>query len=230
MRRRFWNRKKFVVVVASVATVILLAGLIVGFSAPKNELLTEMPTQRSRLQFLGPLRQPVSAAWQRFRAAWIKPPQFVPFSSYRLDVSVSLPSDLGPPLLTNSLGVCVWIVEGDSIQDILRKPGLVKYRWQSFPASELPPPPPTRYGGPYDERFEIQEHSFGGLTLNFVGRIHQTVFIGAAPGTTVPPMDHPSLRPFGAHVLVPKGSAVLILGPVTEFNPTLRYFGLFVPE
>lgn len=226
VNRRFRSRRKLLVAIAAIGTVVLLAGLLVWFSAPKNELLTEMPTQQSRLRFLGPLRQPVSVAWQKFRATWIKPPKPVPFTMHRLDGSVGLLGDLGSPLLTNSLGVCVWIVEEKTIQSILKKPGLVQNRSDPFSASPLM----RNLGGSYQQSFEIQERSFGGCAVNFVGKISPGMFIGAAGGTVIPPKDHPSLKPFGVRVSVPKGSAVLILGPVTEFNPTLRYFGLFVPE
>ena len=228
VKRRFWNRRKLLVVIASVATVVLLAGLLVWFSAPKNELLTEMPTQQSRLRFLGPLRQPVSDAWQRFRKARLNPAPTIPLITYQLDTTQGLPPDLGLPTLTNEIGVSAWIVPKDKIDALLKKPELVRFdsdgpaadgEWVLTFVKEFP------------ALCRIRKRTGGGHGIEvFVvpgyGEISGTNTIGSGTAST----NHPSLKPFGAQVTAPKGSAVLILGPIPESNRTDRFVGLFIPE
>ena len=228
VKRRFWNRRKLLVAIASVSVVILLAGLLVWFSTPQNELLTEMPTQQSRLRFLGPLRQPVSAAWQRFRAAWIKPPPLVSFSSYLLEPNVGLPPDLGVPILANDSGVRVWLVQKDKIPAVLKRPGLVGLGSKD-----------SSHAGSMTALFTHKQPAYCRIQKRWGGSHGLDVFVipanfpsnfpgrdAASAGSTNP---KPS-KPFGAHISVPKGSAVLVLGPATEFGSTNRFAGLFIPE
>lgn len=228
VKRRFWNKKNLLVATTSAATVILLAGLLVAFSAPKNELLTEMPTQQSRLRFLGPLRQPVSAAWQRFRAAWLKPPPLVSFSSYQLEPNSGVLPDLGLPILASDSGVRVWLVQEDQIPAVLKRPGLVGFGFKdSSPAGSWTP----LFTQKQPAFCRIQKRSSGSHELDvFVMPLNlPSNSSGKNAGSTGPTNPKP-LKPFGAHVAVPKGSAVLLLGPKPEFGSTNQFAGLFVPE
>ena len=222
------NRKKRALVVASAVTVILLAGLLVWFSAPKNELLTEIPTRQSRLSFLGPLRQPVSAVWQKFRATWIKPPQFVTYRSYQLNTTVPLPADLGAPVLTNAAGVMVWILDAGMTKSTLKRPNLASFGGKAASPQDAWGPAfvqnhrsQCRLRSRPDHQTDFEVFVFGGVPP------------GQSTGQTAPPhasTNHPSLKPFGARVTVPNGSAVLILGPLHELHQTNRFAGLFIPE
>ena len=228
VKRRFWNRRKLLVAIASVVAVVLLAGLLVAFSAPKNELLTNWPTQQSRLRFLGPLRQPVSAAWQKFRAAWIKPPPLVSFSSYLLEPHVGLPPDLGLPILASDSGVRVWLVQKDKISGVLKRPGLVGFGGKD-----------SSHAGSMTALFTHKQPAFCRIQKRSGGNHELDVFVipanfpsnfsgrdAASTGSSDP---KPS-KPFGAHIAVPKDSAVLLLGPTAELGSTNRFAGLFIPE
>lgn len=227
-KRRFWNRRMLFVASASTAAVVLLAGLLVWFSAPKNKLLTEMPTHQSRLWFLGPLRQPVSAVWQKFRATWIKPPQLVTYRSYQLNTTSPLPADLGAPILTNAAGVTVWILDAAMTESALKRPNLASFGGKATSPQDAWGPAfvqnhrsQCRLRSRPDHQTDFEVFVFGGIPP---GQF-------AEQGTpTLLSTNHPSLKPFGARVTVPNGSAVLMLGPIPEFNQTNRFAGLFVPE
>ncbi len=228
VKRRFWSRRKLLVAVASAVTAVLLSGLLVSSSTPKNELLTDWPTQQSRLRFLGPLRQPVSAAWQRFRAAWIKPPPLVSFSSYLMEPNVGLPPDLGLPILASDSGVRVWLVQEDKIPAILKRPGLVGFGGKD-----------SSHSGSMTALFTHKQPAFCRIQKRSGGSHELDVFVipanfpsnfsgrdTASTGSTNPTPG----KPFGAHIAVPKGSAVLILGPATELVSTNQFACLVVPE
>ncbi len=228
VKRRFWSRRKLVVFAVSVATVILLAGLLVWFSAPKNELLTEMTTQQSRLKFLGPLRQPVSAAWQRFRGAWIKPLRLITYSSYQLSAIAPLPADLGAPVLTNESGVAAWILGAAMTESALKKLNLVRFdRKATVPDGTWGPAFIQGHRAQCRPRSSPNQQT--SLEVFVFGEALQGQFQARSP-QALPSTNHPSLKPFGARVTVPNGSALLILGPIPEFDPANRFAGLFIPE
>lgn len=229
--RRFWSRRKVVVAIAAIGAVVLLAGLLVAFSAPKNELLTEMPTNQSRLRFLGPLRQPVSAAWQRFRKTWSNPPPKIAIASHIIRMPQEFLPELGDPVLTNQAGVKVWILDPNRTKSVLNRPGLADY-------------------GPRQEWTGLVGSTDTWLVKRLLVQVRPTqrsktatnleVGVGFADLVTYlpskdtksqnAPARHRAPLPFGVRVTVPKGSSLLILGPtfVTDWAP--RFCTLFIPE
>lgn len=229
---RFRSRRKLMVAIASVSVVILLAGLLVALSAPKNELLTEMPTQQSRLRFLGPLRQPVSAAWQRFRATWIKPPPVVFLTIPQVSNERMLVSEAGTPDLINDDGVSVWILDAAKTKIALAgQSSSIALRAASAPGISV--------GSFGDSHHRVQ------FRLSFRSRTESDLAVLVEPGIIEVPKPHTlgrpaqppftiltnaSFKPFGARITVPKGSSVLLQGPITGSDPTNRFIGLFVPH
>ena len=231
VKRRFWNRRKLLVVIASVATVVLLAGLLVWSSAPKNELLTEMPTQQSRLRFLGPLRQPVSAAWQRFRRAYLKSPPASMMGCYQIKRPMRVPVDFGEPILTNDAGVRVWLLNAKTTKDALSWPDFVEMGVKAM-ASEDHWLPSFLYSPQVPFRAR-KRHGLDTELEVFFSKEVLSEASGIRKGSySLVPTNHPSLHPFGIRVIIPKGSSLLLLGPEVDESrpPTSRFTGLFVPE
>lgn len=231
LKRRFWNRRKLLVAVAAVGAAVLLVGLLVWFSAPKNELLTEMPTQQSRLRFLGPLRQPVSAAWQRFRRAVLKSSPSGMMGCYQIKRPMHAPVDLGEPLLTNDAGVRVWLLNAETTKEALKRPDFVEIGGRTtasedqwLPSLLFSPQVPFRARKRYGADTEL-EVFFSAETLRAASGIQKGSY-------SLVPTNHPSLRAFGIKVTIPKGSSVLLLGPEVDESrlPLSRFAGLFIPE
>lgn len=219
-KNRFRNRRKLLVAIAAVGAIVLLAVLLVAFSAPKNELLTEAPTLKSRLWFIGPLRQPVSDAWQRFRATRLKPPPQVACSVYQLNPLAEIPSELGNPILTNSMGVRAWIVPKSHVAALLTKPkfvniGIKETLWEGVLVNS--------YIANYHRLIRVRSRSSAVREVDVF--VTPPISIGTFTST-----NHPSLREFGVHATVPNGAGVLLLGPTMEFSPETRFACLVVPE
>lgn len=224
-KKQFWSRRKLLAAIASVSAVILLAGLLVWFSAPKNELLAEMPTQQSRLRFLGPLQQPVSDAWQRFRKAWLKSPKMIRIDCRTIRDPAVILSGLGSPVLTNQSGLSVWILDSEETKkarsqytarnELLGNDGILSW---SVVRGRL-------------VRFRPTQTSRNALALDIVVENGRTVALPQGGLATFgdAPTNHPALFPFGARVVIPKGSSAVLLGPATDFNPSLRFSVLLLP-
>ena len=227
VNRRFRSRRKLLVAIAAVGTVVLLAGLFVRLNAPKNKLFIEEPTLESRLRFLGAPRQPVIDAWQRFCKAWFKPAKPVPLSSYEVDIARGLPPGLGSPVLTNSVGVRVWVVPRDKIEAILKKHVSASLGLE-YPEPERPWIAMSICERNVFCRLRKSSDRVFELAVFSMPRAHP--YPARSGASRESSTNHPSSKTFGAHVAVPKGSAVLLLGPTPEVSSTKQFAGLFVPE
>lgn len=228
-KRKFWSWRMLLVAVTAIAAIALLAGLLVAFSAPKNELLTKMPTQQSKLRFLGPLRQPVSDAWRKFRAAWLKPPTTVKVGFRSISNPAAFASEMGTPILTNQAGVSVWILDPKRTKSVLR-------RSDSFSSKSNHTLSEGGTGAELVKRHEVM------LRLTMPSNDSTSFDVFAMPGAfrsasgarsatfKDAPKNHPAFAPFGAQVTIPQGSSVLLLGPTTDFDPSARFGLLLIPE
>jgi hypothetical protein len=229
-KERFWSRRKLVPCIASVATALLLAGLVILLSASKNELIDSVPfREKSRLSFLGPLQPPISRAWEKLRSTWAKAPLSVKIDHHVVSNPWELFQMLGTPVLTNQAGVTAWILNSERTKAVLDRTDLVKDHGadilsdgdlgfsihQSHEVRFRPRP-----GSGHSTELAVAAGSDMGLTLKEF----------ALTNSPNAPTKHPSMRPFGVRVTIPKGSSLLLLGPRTEFDPWARFCTLFVPD
>ncbi len=221
--KRFWSRRKLVVLIASVVAVILMAGLVVRLNASRNELITELPKHQSQFSYQ------ISRAWQRVEKALFGPTPNLDVTFYSVTDPNALALGAGKPVLTNEAGVSVWILDAAKT-----KVAMATRSFENFPS----------------QHSFAQGMTWGAIgdfpdQLHFAHMFHSrkeadlALLVGPQWIMTGPPGGPPtgsriqtntSVKPFGARITVPNGSSVLFLGPRDEPGRAGRFCRLVVTQ